>query len=258
MLNRIKIPGFIYCLVVIAFSVLLLNCRSSAPQTEKKADPPLAAQIAAPSPKVEKPLAVTSTSQPQPSPDPPKESTKTMPRPTRDEVTEALARTYQDSVVIDSNESNNFVVGDFNGDGSQDIAIVVKPAEGKLSDLNSEVANWTIQSPRKAGVPEKFSAVRRLSRPSAPERVSSTETLLVIIHGNGEKGWRDSSAKQTYLLRSAVGDQMRQRSMKDVLKTASDKSSLPKQTGDVITETIGKESGFIFWNGSQYVWYHHE
>src|SRR5438046_1446031 len=53
--------------------------------------------------------------------------------PKRAEVEAALARVYQDTVTIDSARSEPSLVGDFNGDGSQDLAVIVRPGgEGAL------------------------------------------------------------------------------------------------------------------------------
>ena len=60
------------------------------------------------------------------------------------EVQAAIARTYKEAVTINTRHLNPFVTGDFNGDNSEDIAIIVNPAKGMLEELNSEYANWTL------------------------------------------------------------------------------------------------------------------
>src|SRR5882762_9588281 len=47
--------------------------------------------------------------------------------PTLPEVQAALARIYQDTVTIDVGRSEPVLLGDFNGDGSPDLAVVVRP-----------------------------------------------------------------------------------------------------------------------------------
>ena len=51
------------------------------------------------------------------------------PGPTDAEVREAVLRNYEDAAVIDNSRPTPFIVGDFNGDHSEDIAIVVKPGK---------------------------------------------------------------------------------------------------------------------------------
>src|SRR4030095_2521382 len=59
-----------------------------------------------------------------------------LPPPTVEQVQEAVKRIFRDAAVIDGSRNPSFLVGDFNGDKSQDLAIVLKPAAGKLADLN--------------------------------------------------------------------------------------------------------------------------
>ncbi|HEY0406227.1 MAG TPA: hypothetical protein VGC89_10895, partial [Pyrinomonadaceae bacterium] len=68
-----------------------------------------------------------------------------LPPPKPEEVSAVVARVYKDAVTVDAGRQPLFVVGDFNGDDSQDIAVVVRPAKGKLEELNSEVANWILE-----------------------------------------------------------------------------------------------------------------
>jgi hypothetical protein len=67
--------------------------------------------------------------------------------PTETELREAIKRNYEDIVTIDHSRLVPFVIGDFNGDGSEDIAIVVKPAHGKLTELNSEIRELDSRRP---------------------------------------------------------------------------------------------------------------
>ena len=91
----------------------------------------------------------------------------------------------------------SFIDGDFNGDGSRDLAVVIKPAPNKLADLNEEFPNWILKDPFSSDQPR----IPRL-------RVAADDTLLAVIHGYGPNGWRDSQATQTFLLKNAVGSGM--------------------------------------------------
>jgi len=69
------------------------------------------------------------------------------------EVESAVRRIFGDDLVLEHGTSPSFIVGDFNGDSFEDVAVIVRSAPGKLDDLNSELANWTIQDGDKAFLP---------------------------------------------------------------------------------------------------------
>jgi len=180
------------------------------------------------------------------------ERTPKLPAPNQADVRNAIARIYKDAVTIDA---SRFVVGDFNGDGSQDLAVVVRPAQGMLSEINSEVANWILEDPQKITLPDAGKATQHLGPSSKPPRVEDSDILLAVLHGFGPSGWRDPSSRQTYLLKNAVGTNLKSRQLADVLNSASSKTTLPKLRGDVINENIGDESGFLFYTGAKYAWH---
>ena len=156
------------------------------------------------------------------------------PGPTVAEVREAITRNYEDAAVIDNSRPTAFVVGDFNGDNSEDIAIVVKPGKGKLSKLNSEYANWILEDPREPV------HVRDLKTRPAPVTVSNKDSLLAVIHGVKSEGWRSTIAKQTYLLKNAAGESFEKQ---------------PSRRGDVIREKLDGTTGVIYFTGAKYAWH---
>jgi hypothetical protein len=174
------------------------------------------------------------------------------PKPT--EVRETLQRMFGKAVVIDESRNPYFVVGDFNGDGAQDLAIVVKPAAGMLSQINSEVANWIILDPQKTVAPDLKKGVTVPQKP-LPVNVAQTDVLLAVIHGYGPTGWRSRETTQAFLLKRAVGSAMQARSLKEALQAAKIEPRRPVPQIDVITETIDSESGFLIWVGAKYAWY---
>ena len=182
---------------------------------------------------------------------PPEKALK-LPAPTQADVRSAIARIYKDAVIVDA---NRFVVGDFNGDGSEDVAVVVNPAMGMLAEINSEVANWILEDPQKVVLPDPNKTTQQLAPPPKPTHVEQSDTLLAVLHGYGTSGWRDPKSRQTYLLRNAVGSNLRTHPLADLLKASNSKAKLPKLRGDVINETIGETSGFLYYTGAKYAWY---
>lgn len=158
-------------------------------------------------------------------------------RPTEAEMRATVQRNYEDAVSIDTTKP--YLIGDFNGDHSEDIAIVVKPAKGKLSDLNSEFANWILEDPH------------RIEARKNTNRVSNNEVLLAVIHGHERDGWRNAMARQTYLLKNAVGAEFEKQSPQQI---STGSKSLPVLRGDVIREKLAGTSGIIFWTGAKYAW----
>src|ERR1044072_3383509 len=123
------------------------------------------------------------------------------------EVQQAVKRVFKDAAVLDTNYNPNFLAGDFNGDGSQDIAIIVKPV--KLDEMNQELPPWLVRQPRTNRV--------------TPVRIAidKNDTLLAVIHGYGANHWRDPDASQTYVLKDVVGNDLKVESPKDFVTANS-------------------------------------
>jgi hypothetical protein len=158
---------------------------------------------------------------------------------------------YKNAVLIDA---NRFCVGDFNGDGLQDVAVVVRPAEGSLEELNGEVANWILEDPQKVVLPDPTKKTQILGH-AEPTKVEQSDKLLAILHGFGPAGWRDPRARQTYLLRNAAGTNMKTQQLADALRTLRNKEGLLKLRGDVINVSIAGEIGFLYYSGAKYAWH---
>ena len=162
------------------------------------------------------------------------------PQPTEAELRAAIQRNYADAVTLDHSGPTPFMLGDFNGDNSEDIAIFVKPGSGKLSELNSEYVNWVLEDPQH---------VTRIARD-----VKRNDILLAVIHGHKREGWRNDLARETYLLKNAVGAEFTTQSINQ-LRTTSESKSLPQLHGDVIREKLNGNGGIIYWNGAKYAWH---
>lgn len=186
-----------------------------------------------------------------------------LPPPKAEEVQIAVKRIFKDAVVIDPSRKPSFLVGDFNGDLSQDIAIVVKPAEGMLSELNQEFPTWIAREPLKAVLLPKSKmlthpvAARPSANPAAGQtiRFEQSDVLLAIVHGYGPNGWRDPEATQTHLLRDVVGANMTILAFNSAVKVYKGIKPFPNILGDLIQQTLIGQSGFLHFNGGIYGWY---
>lgn len=186
-----------------------------------------------------------------------------LPPPKLEEVQAAVKRIFKDAVVIDTSRKTNFLVGDFNGDLSQDLAVILKPAPGKLSALNQEFPNWLAREPIKELLLPKSKilaqpiAARASSSPAAGQtvRFEQGDVMLAIIHGSGPKGWRDPEATQTHLLRDVVGTDMKTLAFKTAAQAYKGTKPFPDIYGDLIQQTLIGQSGFLHFTGGVYAWY---
>src|SRR2546425_10887829 len=166
-----------------------------------------------------------------------------LPSPQMNEVQQAVKRVFKEAVLVDTSHQPTFIVGDFNGDLSQDIAVVLKPASDKLSELNEESPTWILRD------------LAGPTQPSGPRlRIGAKDKLLAIIHGYDAEGWRDHQATQTYLLKNAAGSGMETHSAKDFAATHQG-SKLPQLRGDLVGEELGGKSGYLYYAGATYSWY---
>jgi len=158
------------------------------------------------------------------------------------EVEDAVKRVFKDAAILDPNYKPNFLAGDFNGDSSQDLAVILKPAPGKLEEMNQEYPPWLLRDPR-------ASQGRR-----QPLRIEKDETVLAVIHGYGVNDWRDRDATQTFVLKNVAGSDLRVESGKDFV-AANTGRKLPRPQGDLIGETVNGTPGYLYYATSNYSWY---
>jgi len=230
--------------------VVVVGCLALAACSKQPPPKP----VAEPSAPTQAPDATAQQSQPKEAPE--------LPPPTLADVQGAVKRIFQDAVVIDADHKPGFLVGDFNGDLSQDLAVVLKPAQGKLSELNQEFPKWIAREPLKDVLLPKSKAMsnpaaRPSPNPAAGQtvRFEQNDVLLAIIHGFGPTGWRNPEATQTHLLRDVVGANQRTLRFKDVAKAYKGRRPFPVIYGDLIEETLIGQAGFIHFAGGTYGWY---
>jgi len=176
-------------------------------------------------------------------PPPPTVQVPTVVAPKLSEVQDAIDRVFKGAAVLDSDSKPRFIAGDFNGDATQDIAVVIKPAPGKLESLNEEYPAWLLRDP--------FTSE---DTKSSSLRVAENESLLAIIHGFGPNDWRDPQATQTFLLKNAVGTDMALQAGKEFVK-ANDVKKLPPIKGDLIGQMLRGNRGYIYYSTATYRWF---
>ena len=180
----------------------------------------------------------------------------TQPAATLAEAQAAVSRIYRTALAVNTNRSGDpILVGDFNNDGSQDIAVIVKPAKGTLQRLNSSYAPWIVEDLSKIELPVERNGIRVLPPKPGPVKIEENDELLVIVHGYQQSGWRNPQAQQTYLLRHAVGDGLETQPLKGVMSDTAKQSIHSRVGGDVIKEKMADQEGFVYWTGAKYAWY---
>jgi hypothetical protein len=157
------------------------------------------------------------------------------------EVEEAVKRVFKDTAVVHPDYKSSFLTGDFNGDTSQDLAVVLKPVPEKIAEMNQQ-PTWLLRDPR-----ARYD-------PRIPLHVEKNDVLLAVIHGYGANGWRDREATQTFVLKNVVGSEMRVQNGKEFVKNSSGRK-LPRPQGDLIGETLKGSEGYLYYNAATYSWY---
>jgi hypothetical protein len=186
---------------------------------------------------------------PTPAPGPPE---LRPPQPT--EAQEAIKRVYGDTVFVESSRPKYFIAGDFNGDNSIDLGVVVRPARGQVAKLNSEVANWIRCDPQKIKPPVPQPHGHLLLQMVEPTVIDETDLLLAVIHGYGPQGWRNPQARQSYLLKNAVGDGIKLTPLNEAIKIVGKYKDPPQLRGDVVSQTMDNKQGLLYYTGAKYAW----
>jgi len=228
-----------YLITIIAATLLLCACNGTREQTET---------APAPAPTPSQPVLAST---PTPSmPTPAQAATPAPAQPQANEVANKVAQIFKGAVEFDAPQQDNVLVGDFNGDGSQDIAVIVRAAPSQLDEMNSEVSNWILDEPQKITPPDPAKPVQP---PPAPAKVKAGDVLLAVIHGFKEQGWRNTDAQQTYLLENATGRGLRVEAR--LAAQSAVKPNALRLRGDVIEQDLNGAHGFLYWTGARYGWF---
>ena len=233
-------------LSAVILAIVLLSLACGKPADETKTPQPETHVVSSNSPTPLTPPILQATATPIEANRPPG------PPPRPDEVRDAMVRVFDKTVSLDEHHLPGFFVGDFNGDGWQDLAVVGRPSENSLPEINNEVANWTLEDPRDVPIPGTKAAEQGL--PPKPVRAEKSDSLLAIIHGVGTLGWRNHEARQTFVLKNGAGSNMMVLT-RTKLRTGAGNAQLPPLRGDAISQTLGGRSGILFWTGAKYAWY---
>jgi hypothetical protein len=162
-----------------------------------------------------------------------------------------MHRIFGDDLIMEQGTGQPFIVGDFNGDGFEDVAVIAHAAAGKLGDINSELANWIIQDADKFFVPPSGKRVVKTPNPG-PAKLTEGEQILAFIHGHGPKGWRGPDAQQAYMVKHAA--MTFQGTAPSISQKAIRLMRLPVET-EIIQGQRQNKKGFLFWTGSAYAWH---
>jgi len=159
------------------------------------------------------------------------------------EVQDAVKRVFKGIAVIDQRQNPSFISGDFNGDASRDLAVIIKPAEGRIAEMNEELQPWLLRDP-----------LARESNHPVRLQIEPNESLLAVIHGYGPNDWRDTEATQTFLLKNVAGTHLEVQNPQTFVK-ANTGRRLPRPRGDLIAEVVGGAAGYLYFSGATYSWY---
>lgn len=173
-----------------------------------------------------------------------------LPPPTAAEVEHGLRRAFGET--IRRAPTSRALVGDFNGDGGEDLAVPVRPDEERLAELNDGLANWWVQDARRES--ESRSDLVPVGE-SSLATVEAGDLLLAVIHGYGARGWRDERARQSYLIRHATGAPFEARPRAALLRYVGPTPAGAPLAGDVILASAGRRAGFVQWTGARYEWH---
>jgi hypothetical protein len=166
--------------------------------------------------------------------------------PSPEEVRAAVDRAFGRALALDRTAAPPFLAGDFNGDGITDLAVAVRPRDGRgVAALDAPEAAWHAQD----------MAVPPLPTAGRPGSVlfALDDLLLAVLHGSGAAAWRGADASDAYLLRHALGAGLRARRLADAPPAIQARAARPA-VGHVLASTRAGAEGALVWTGTAYAW----
>ena len=132
------------------------------------------------------------------------------------------------------------LVGDFNGDGSED-AVFVATAHGGIQTTSDRYRVFDPSSDYFGIGDPKITSQFASPYPDGPR-------YLLIIHGNGTEGWHAKQPKERFVLINVAFDHI---SIGHIEKT---KKRVTKVIDNIGLEETGLLNSFLYWNGRRYKW----
>jgi hypothetical protein len=147
-----------------------------------------------------------------------------------EKVIAALRSDFGNNLTAKRSRNPFYFTGDFNGDGKQDIAIIVEA--GKTDSLVAGVATLNLRPPDKAK--------------TAADDSSKNRAAIAIIHGDKD-GWSSATPAGKFLLLDLADEQLQ------VIEHDPANESLLKAKGDAIFSSSEKDGiSIIYWDGQTY------
>jgi hypothetical protein len=84
--------------------------------------------------------------------------------------------------------------------------------------------------------------------------IEERDLLLAVVHGYGPQGWRNPLARQSYLLKNAVGAGIKLTPFKEAIKIVGKYKDPLQLRGDVVSEALDNKQGLLYYTGAKYAW----
>jgi hypothetical protein len=207
-------------------SIAVFGCRKSTPSAESREAPPQSPAVQAITPA---PASSGPSSPAQPA-----------------EIEAVAKRIFGDAAVVAPRAQ--FITGDFNGDGYEDLAFSVRASKQIVQENATGLANWIAEDPAHIQLPALGKSVQPLPPAPPPVHLRAGEALTAVVHGMGPRGWRDPQARQTFLLVGNLPENPTALPISRFPQLANDPrfTHLPRQV------ICGAEQRCLFWTGAWY------
>lgn len=182
---------------------------------------------------------------------------RTEPKPTQEDVRALIGTAFGGLFEVDERITPTHLIGDFNGDGVEDIAIAVRLNRDVDKNDESKPA-FNLYMPIHTGLnPEDYKAKNRLGALA----YYGNRAQLVVLHGTAETSWRNSQPQQRHVLIDYPGTApTKMSSYRGKLKPAAagdepKPTAPPRLVGDaILIDKVFEEDvgAVIYWDRSRY------